>query len=56
MGFGYIIDQFHNQYGFSYTGTAKKTNFTTFGVRCQKVYDLWVKLYISLPNLNINEY
>lgn len=25
VSFGYVVDQFHNQYGFSYSGTSKQT-------------------------------
>ena len=35
-----IVNQFHNQYGFTYTGTTEKTDFTTFYVWSDKVNDL----------------
>ena len=35
--FGYVIDKFLNQYSFSYTGTAKQTDLTTFGIRFEQV-------------------
>ena len=35
-----IVNQFHDQYGFTYTGTTEKTDFTTFYVWSNKVNDL----------------
>jgi hypothetical protein len=35
--FGDVVDQFHNQNGFTNTGTTEQTNFTTLSVWCQKV-------------------
>ena len=37
---GNIVNQFHDQYGFTYTGTTEKTDFTTFYVWSNKVNDL----------------
>src|SRR5690606_15259612 len=37
VSFCNIVDEFLNQYGFTYTGTAKETNFTSFCVRLNKV-------------------
>ena len=35
--FGNIVDQFHHINGFTYTGTAEQTNFTTFGKGAKQV-------------------
>ena len=35
--FGDVVDQFHNQNGFTNTGTTKETNFTALRVGGQKV-------------------
>ena len=37
MHFCDVVDEFHDQNGFANAGTAKQTNFTTFGVGGQKV-------------------
>ncbi len=38
--FGDVVDQFHDQNGFTNTGTTEQTDFTTLGVRCEKVDNL----------------
>ena len=40
MFLGNIVNQFLNQYGFTYTGTTEQTNLTTFGIWAQKVDNL----------------
>ena len=37
MFLGDIIDKFLDQYGFSHTGAAEQTDFTTFGIRFEQV-------------------
>merc|ERR1712151_868317 len=39
MGLSNIVDQLHNQYSFSYTSSTKKTNFSSFGIGRQHIYD-----------------
>jgi hypothetical protein len=38
--FGDVVDQFHDQNRFAHAGTTEETDFTTLGVRRQKVDDL----------------
>jgi hypothetical protein len=40
VGFGDVVDQFHDQYGFAYTGAPEQTDFTTFCVRFDQVDNL----------------
>ncbi len=40
MAFGHVVDQFHDKDGFTNARTTEQTNFTTFGVRRDKVDDL----------------
>src|SRR5690606_30674842 len=37
VSFCNVVDQFLNQYSFTHTGSTKQTNFTSFGVRLNKV-------------------
>jgi hypothetical protein len=39
MGFGNVVNKFHNKYGFTDSGTTEKTDFTTFYVWGEKVDD-----------------
>ena len=40
MRLGNVVAQFHDQNGFTNTSTTKKTNFTTFGIRREKIDNL----------------
>ena len=40
MRFRNIVNQFHNQNGLADTSTAKQTNFTTLGIRCEQINNL----------------
>ena len=33
MGFGDVVDEFHDQHCLTHTGTAEEADLTTFGIR-----------------------
>src|SRR3989338_3526543 len=40
MGFSYVINQLHNDHGFPYTRSTKKTNLSSAHIRSQKIHHL----------------
>ena len=40
MSLGNVVNQFHNEDSFSDSGTTEETNFTSLGVRGDKIDDL----------------
>ena len=40
MGFGDVVDEFHDQHCLAHTSTAEEADFTTFGIRREQINNL----------------
>merc|ERR1712042_237835 len=56
VGFGNIVNQFHNQDSFADTGTTEKSNFTPLSIRGQQVHNFDASFQNFLVDTHFNKF